>query len=82
MPRALKSKWFWIGVGLLVVGTGPLVVAVLYAKSQGDPNPNPVGPGICAMCSFWPSVGMIVAGLVSGFRSARSERQSSDSEPE
>jgi len=57
VPTALRSRWLWIGVVLLVVGTGPLLVAVLYAWSQGDPNPNPVGPGICAMFTFWLQLG-------------------------
>ena len=71
MPAALRSKWLWIGVGLLVLGTGPLLVSVEIAKFQGDNNPNPVGPGILCMLTFWPSIGMIVVGLVSGLRNSR-----------
>jgi hypothetical protein len=62
--RLPGSRWLWIGLALLVVGTGPLVVSVLWLKWQGDPNPNPVGPGMCAMFTFWPSVALIAVGVV------------------
>jgi hypothetical protein len=78
MPKLLSSRWLWIGVALLLVGSGPLVVAMLYAMLRGDPNPNPVGPGICAMFTFWPSIGMIIAGLVAGHRRAKAERNPAD----
>jgi hypothetical protein len=78
MPQLLSSRWLWSGVALLLVGTGPLVVAMLYSMARGDPNPNPVGPGICAMFTFWPSIGMIVAGLVTGHRRAKVERNATN----
>ena len=78
MPKLLSSRWFWFGLALLLVGTGPLVVAIVYSMVAGDPNPNPVGPGICAMFTFWPSLGMIAAGLVAGHRRARAERNAGD----
>lgn len=28
-----------------------------------DPNPNPIGLGILAFVSFWPSIAALVAGL-------------------
>lgn len=52
------------GVILLLVGTGPLVLVIL-AASLGltrDPNPNPVGLGLLAFLTFWPSVFMIAFG--------------------
>jgi len=54
------------GLLLLVVGTGPLV-AILLAAQLGitkDPNPNPIGPGILALLTFWPSLIMILVGVV------------------
>lgn len=75
MRKLLGSPFLWIGVALLVIGTGPLLVTVWYSKLQGDPNPNPVGPGICAMCTFWPSIGLILFGLLDGFVHWRAERQ-------
>jgi hypothetical protein len=68
MPVVLSSKWLWIGVALLVFGTGPLIVSVEISKLQGDTNPNPVGPGMLCMLTFWPSIGMIAVGLASGLR--------------
>ena len=50
-------------MALLVIGSGPLLIACLYAWSQGDANANPVGWGILAMLTFWPSVILIVIGL-------------------
>ena len=78
MPKLLSSRWLWIGLALLLVGTGPLVVAIVYSMVRGDPNPNPVGPGMCAGFTFWPSIGMIVVGLVAGHRRAKSERNAGD----
>jgi hypothetical protein len=62
--RTIFGSWLlWIGIALLVLGSGPLLVSVAYAWSQGDRNPNPVGPGILAMFTFWPSIILIVIGL-------------------
>lgn len=43
----------YIGVAILVFGSGPLLIIILLSE---DPNPNPVGLGILAMISFWPGV--------------------------
>ena len=48
----------------LICGTGPLLVAVAVAHLRGDPNPNPIGPGILAGLTIWPSVICLVVGLV------------------
>ena len=63
MRTVFGSRVLWVGLALLVLGTGPLLASVLYAWSRGDTNPNPVGPGILAMFTFWPSVILIVVGL-------------------
>ncbi|MFT4692890.1 MAG: hypothetical protein ACI9OD_005130 [Limisphaerales bacterium] len=62
------SKIFWIGVGLFAVGSGPLLLVILFASlGFGDPNPNPVGFGILAFFTFLPSIGLIVAGSIVSF---------------
>jgi hypothetical protein len=63
MRTIFGSKVLWIGVALFVLGTGPLFATVAYAKWQGDMNPNPIGPGLLAMFTFWPSILLIVIGL-------------------
>jgi hypothetical protein len=65
------SRWnpwvlFWTGLVVFVLGSGPLL-AIIVADKLGwtsDPNSNPVGFGIMAMCTFWPSLLAMVAGLV------------------
>jgi hypothetical protein len=63
-------KLFWIGLGLLLAGTGPLFTLVVAADLglTRDPNPNPIGFGMLAGLTFWPAVILIIAGL---FKAAR-----------
>ena len=64
--RSGFPKIFWVGVWLLVLGTGPLL-AIIVAAQLGltrDSNPNPIGPGLLAFLTFWPSVVLITIGLV------------------
>jgi hypothetical protein len=65
-PRFAPTHLFWIGLALLVLGTGPLLAIVLAAELGllSDPNPNPIGPGLLAFFTFWPAVIMIVWGLI------------------
>ena len=65
-PRFKLSLLFWIGLALLVLGTGPLLVIILAASLGllSDPNPNPIGPGLLTFVTFWPAVIMIVWGLI------------------
>ena len=60
------SRLFWVGLVLLCAGTGPLLVVILMPELglTSDPNPNPVGFGILALFTFWPSVILIVIGIV------------------
>jgi hypothetical protein len=67
------SRFFWIGLLLLCLGTGPLLIVVLAAQFglTRDPNPNPIGFGILAFFTFWPSVLLIVIGIVHTRRTRR-----------
>jgi hypothetical protein len=51
---------------VLAVGVGPLVLIILAAELGllSDPNPNPIGPGLLAFFTFWPGVGLTVAGAI------------------
>ena len=56
----------YIGVAILVLGVGPVLIIVLLSKiGIGDPNPNPVGPGMLAAISFWPGIIMTILGAIS-----------------
>jgi len=74
-PRFKLTRLFWIGLAILILGTGPLLV-IIAAASLGllsDPNPNPIGPGMLAFFTFWPAVIMIAWGLIASlirFRTA------------
>ena len=67
----------WVGLGVLVLGTGPLVVTLLAARSGllADPNPNPVGFGMLAFLSFWPGVLLFVIGLAQSFAARAKSRR-------
>ena len=47
-----------------MIGTGPLLAVMLLANLglTRDPNPNPIGLGILAFLTFWPSVILMVLG--------------------
>jgi hypothetical protein len=65
-PRFRLSRLFWIGLALLVIGTGPLLLVVVASELglTRDPNPNPIGFGLRTFLTFWPAVILIVWGLV------------------
>ena len=65
MRRYLDSRLVRVGLGLLVFGSGPLLVIVAAATIGllSDPNPNPIGPGILAFLTFWPGVICLLIGL-------------------
>ena len=56
-----SSKVLWVGVGMLVLGTGPLLLTVAL-----DPKANPVGLGMLTFFTFWPSILLIVVGMILG----------------
>ena len=76
-PQFHLTRWFWVGVATFVVGSGPLLVILLLASLgvTKDPNPNPIGPGIMAFLTFWPSVGVILWQVGISFFRYRSARK-------
>ena len=66
MGQYLRSRLVWIGLGMLILGSGPLLL-IIGAAAVGlwpDPNPNPIGPAILAFLTFWPSLICIAVGVV------------------
>jgi hypothetical protein len=59
-----ESKLLRWEIAGLVLGTGPLLLAVAVAHLKGDPNPYPIGPGILAGVTFWPSLILVLIGCV------------------
>jgi hypothetical protein len=66
MHAYLQSTMVKVGLGLLIVGSSPLLF-IIGAAAIGlwpDPNPNPVGPGLLFALTFWPAVICIVVGVI------------------
>ena len=63
--RVRWSRLLWIGIILLIAGCGPLIAVMAMAATglTQDPNPNPVGFGILAGVTLWPSLGLIAIGI-------------------
>ena len=66
MRDYLQSTWVKVGLGLLIVGAGPLFLIIVAAPLGlwSDPNPNPVGPDLLFFFAFWPAIICIVIGVV------------------
>ena len=64
VARLLGNRLFRRGFLLFVFGSGPLLLIILAADLglTRDPNPNPVGFGMLAMFTFWPSIIMMGIG--------------------
>jgi hypothetical protein len=65
MREYLRSRWVRVGLGLLIVGSGPLL-GIIVAADLGfwpDPNPNPIGPGLLFFFTLWPAVICLVIGV-------------------
>lgn len=61
----LRNRTIQIGLALLIFGTAPLDIIILLSKLRiGDPNPNPIGPGLLAGLSFPAGILCVIAGLV------------------
>jgi hypothetical protein len=68
--RFWRSRYFVAGALLLVLGSGPLLLVIALAGlgMTKDPNPNPVGFGILAFLTFWPSIALMLKGLYDSWR--------------
>ena len=66
MSAYLRCRFVQVGLGLLIVGSGPLLGIIAAAKLGllADPNPNPIGPGILCGLTFWPAIICLVIGVV------------------
>src|SRR3977135_880782 len=66
MREYLQSRWVRVGLGLFILGCGPLIL-IIVAAAIGlwpDPNPNPIGPGLLFFFTFWPAAICIIVGGV------------------
>jgi hypothetical protein len=73
MRRYLGSRLVRTGLVLFVLGCGPLlaIIALATVGLWPDPNPNPVGPGMLAFLTFWPSVICLAVGVARVRRAGR-----------
>ncbi len=59
------QRIFKIGMWWHIIGCGPLYVLILLSLiGVLGRDINPIGPGLLAFVSFWPSLGMIIVGAV------------------
>jgi len=60
-----KSKnWIlYIGLGLFVLGVGPLLIAILLSNIGVGESINPIGLGILATITIWPAMILIMIGI-------------------
>lgn len=73
MSRYLANRLFKIGFWLFVWGCGPLLAIIMLAAVGlwPDPNPNPIGPGLLAFFTFWPSLICMALGAAQVRRESR-----------
>ena len=66
LRTAWRSPLFLIGAAIFLVGSGPLLFCIareaLDAK-YASTHPNPVGFGCLAFFTFWPGIGLMIAGV-------------------
>ena len=77
-PKFRLSRKFWTGLILLLLGSGPLLTVILLAwlGVTNDPDPNPVGFGLLAFLTFWPSVILMIVGVVQSYTRYKSAQRS------
>jgi hypothetical protein len=76
----MKSKWsklhktLKIGLILFIVGSGPLLI-IIGLDALGIINTgNPLGPGILAVLTFFPSIILIIIGSILTFLKLKKEK--------
>ncbi len=76
VSRPGMSRLFWVGLALLCLGTGPLLLIIIAAELglTRDPNPNPIGPGLLAGVTLWPSLIIFIIGIVRSVQRRRALR--------
>lgn len=67
--RCFVKQWPFalrLGMGLLLLGSGPLALFILASQAGliRDPDPNPIGFGLLAFFSFWPALFLIIVGCL------------------
>jgi len=75
-PTRFYDSWFIrIGVAWLVFGSGPLLFVILADKPVWTCNPylNPVGLGILAGVTLWPTITFVTAGIISVLAAKKSQ---------
>jgi hypothetical protein len=66
------QRIFKIGLWWHIIGCGPLYVLILLSMvGVVDRDINPIGPGLLAFFSFWPSLIMMIVGWVMKRREQR-----------
>jgi hypothetical protein len=73
MNRLFANRLSKIGFWLFVLGSCPLL-AIIVLASIGlwpDPNPNPIGPGLLAFFTFWPSIICMVIGAIQASKASK-----------
>jgi hypothetical protein len=70
VKKYLNNRLFKIGAIIALIGWTPLL-AILLLASGGlwpDPDPNPIGPGLLFVVTFWPAVICLQIGAVQVWR--------------
>ena len=70
MNRLFANRLFKIGFWMFVIGSSPLLAIIVLAGIGlwPDPNPNPIGPGLLAFFTFWPSIICMIIGAVQAMK--------------
>lgn len=66
MRPYLRSRLVQGGLAMLILGTGrlPFITAVAVIGLWSDPNPNPIGPGMLVLLTFWLGLICLALGIV------------------